>query len=177
MSDRLDEYIDPLALAAKGRSLAGRIPLAKMERLAQSLLNTDGEAEVSLRFERDPVGLPQVVGSVKTVLTLQCQRCMQAMQLPVVLDVCLGIVRNRLQAERLPESHDPLMVSEEEITAKDIVEDELILALPIVAMHELKDCPAAEHISAEDETGQEQPVPERKNPFAVLAELKNRSND
>lgn len=169
MSDRLEELIDPLSLATKGRSIEGRIPLAKLARLAPSLLSTEGEAEASLRFGIDEGRMPNVSGHVRATLILQCQRCMQGMQYKVDSRIRLGIVTSRKAAESLPEYYDPLLVSGAEIKAADIVEDELILALPIVAMHEMTECPAGGKFQPQGEA-----EPKRENPFAVLAELKKK---
>jgi uncharacterized protein len=169
MSDRLDELIEPLLLAAKGRTLKGRIPLAQLGRLVPSLYGTEGFAEAELRFDRDEVGLPCIKGRINALLTLQCQRCMQAMTLPLTVEVSLGIVTSKDAAEKLPENYDPLLVTAEPMKVADIVEDELILALPLVAMHEIKDCPSGERFQrTEEETAE----PARENPFAILAELK-----
>lgn len=170
MSDHLGEFIEPLSLAEKGRTLTGRLPLSRLDRLCQSLYNGKGEVNISLHFDKDEVGQPNVTGQIETTLQLKCQRCMQAMELPLSVDVHLGLVRTQRQAESLPENYDPLLISDEPITAADIVEDELILALPLVALHEMKDCPAADWVAGDDE--QDEPAPQRENPFAVLAELK-----
>lgn len=173
MSDRLDDLIEPLALAAKGRTLKGQVPLAQLERLVPSLYGAEGVAEVELCFDRDEVGLPCVKGTITAELTLQCQRCMQAMVLPLTIDVSLGIVTSKAAAEKLPDNYDPLLVGAEPIKVADIVEDELILALPIVAMHEVKDCPSGDQYQRTEE---EAVQPKRENPFAVLAELKKESH-
>ncbi len=167
MSDHLDELIEPLFLAEKGRTLTGRLPLSRLDRLCQSLQDGKGVVDISLDFDRDEVGQPRVMGRLTAILQLQCQRCMQTMGLPVSVDVHLGIVRTQRQAESLPDNYDPLLVSDEPMTAADIVEDELILALPLVALHEMADCPAAGAPAGQDEV-----VAQRENPFAVLAELK-----
>ncbi len=176
MSDHLGELIEPLSLAEKGRTLVGRLPLLGLDRLCQSLQNGKGEVDVSLHFDRDEVGQPRVTGRLAVTLQLQCQRCMQAMDLPLSVDVHLGIVRTQKQAESLPDNYDPLLIPDEPMTAADIVEDELILALPLVALHEMKDCPAADTLAGQDEQDDEV-VPRRENPFAVLAELKKQRND
>ena len=178
MSDHLGEIIEPFSLAEKGRTLSGQLPLLGMDRLCQSLQNGKGVVDASLHFDKDEVGQPRVIGRLAAVLQLQCQRCMQAMDMPVSVDVHLGIVRTQKQAESLPDNYDPLLVSEQPITAADIVEDELILALPLVALHEMKDCPAAEALAGQDEQDEQgEVVPQRENPFAVLAELKKERND
>jgi len=146
MSDHLGELIEPLSLAEKGRTLTGQLPLSRLDRLCQSLQDGKGEVGVSLHFDKDEVGQPRVMGRLAAILQLQCQRCMQAMDMPVSVDVHLGIV-----------------------------EDELILALPLVALHEMKDCPAADAQVGQDE--QNKVSPQRENPFAVLAELKKERND
>jgi uncharacterized protein len=169
MSDRLEELIAPLSLAAKGRSIEGRIALAKLARLTPSLRSTEGEAEASLHFGIDEGGMPNVSGRVSATLILQCQRCMQNMAYEVDARIRLGIVTSRKAAENLPDYYDPLLVSGEEIKVADIVEDELILALPIVAMHEKTECPVADKFQ-----GQVEAEPKRENPFAVLAELKKK---
>lgn len=169
MSDRLDELIDPLALAAKGRSIEGRISLAKLARLAPSLRSTEGEAEASLHFAIDEGGMPNVIGRVRATLILQCQRCLRNMAYEVDSRIRLGIVTSRKAAEALPEYYDPLLVTGEEIQAADLVEDELILALPLVAMHETTECPVGDKFQQQAEA-----EPKRENPFAVLAELKKK---
>ncbi len=175
MSDHLGELIEPLSLAEKGRALTGRLPLSCMDRLCQSLQNGKGGVDVSLNFDKDEVGQPRVMGRLTATLQLQCQRCMQTMGLPVSVDIHLGIVRTQKQAESLPDNYDPLLVSDEPMTAADIVEDELILALPLVALHEIKDCPAVNAQAGRDE--QDEVAARRENPFAVLAELKKERND
>jgi uncharacterized metal-binding protein YceD (DUF177 family) len=60
----------------------------------------------------------------------------------------------------------------------DIIEDELILALPIVPSHELSSCPAAAHVTgsaAESPAGN--PADSEHNPFAALQELKKGKSD
>ncbi|MEE8380184.1 MAG: YceD family protein, partial [Gammaproteobacteria bacterium] len=92
------------------------------------------------------------------------------------LNVRLGIVPSREAAKSLPDSYDPLVVSGDEISIASILEDELILALPIVAMHEIENCSqgkASGSENLEQEAGQENmPSSKRENPFAVLAQLK-----
>jgi uncharacterized protein len=175
MSDPLVEIIEPLSLAARGRTLEGRIPLAALSRLVPLLQGAEGDAVYRLHFEMDEGGVPRVNGQVEATLLLQCQRCMEAMPFPVSSRVRLGIVRDRQAAEQLPANLEPLLVSEEGITVAAIVEDELILALPVVAMHELEVCPQGEAFRTNpgDDQGQGSADSEkRENPFAVLAQLK-----
>ena len=188
MSDRFTDSVEPFALATQGRTIEGEIPLADLTRLStlarspqsrdDASVDTEGSVEFTLCFDIDESGAPRIGGNVSTTLRLQCQRCMEEMDYPLTLNVKLGIVPSREAAANLPDSFDPLVVSGDETTITSILEDELILALPIVAMHEIENCSEDRASSSgsenlEQEAGQKNlPSSKRENPFAVLAQLK-----
>jgi uncharacterized protein len=193
MSDRFTDSIEPFALATQGWTIEGKIPLVELERLGALVRSSqsfndddksasddvDGDVEFALHFDIDEGGAPRVGGSASTTLRLQCQRCMKEMEYPITLNVRLGIVPSREAAANLPDNYDPLVVSGDEISIASILEDELILAMPIVAMHEIENCSQVEVISKDSEkinqeTELENLTPSgRENPFAVLAQLKD----
>lgn len=153
-----------------------------MRRLAASLVSQSARVEVTLQFLRDEARRPVVKGHIEASLRVMCQRCMRPMDLDLRLNVSLGIVQSEEQAERLPEEMDPLLVDEEPVWIADLIEDELILGLPVVATHpaDSPDChtvqtagPRIEQAPTRvkgDEGGQE-------NPFAVLSALKKGKSD
>lgn len=175
MSDRFTDCIDPFALASKGQLIEGKIALAELKRVLPLLRSSDGEVVFSLNFDTDEAGIPRIRGKVEARLMLQCQRCMEDMDFSVSSKVQLGIVPTREAAEHLPDNYEPL-VRDEETTIVSLLEDELILALPIVTMHKIEDCPMGKAFSkkmADDrETEQDDASTGRSNPFAVLAQLK-----
>lgn len=167
--------IEPFELATQRRTLEGRLPVSSFPRLMLSLITDDVEVighyqvDYVLNFGVDDGGVPGITGTLQTVLPLECQRCMEKMEFPVSVNLSLAVVKSRQAAQELPENYDPLLVlQDEDISVESIIEDELILALPQVAMHEIKDCPKGESfLNAEDGA-----APQRENPFAVLAQLK-----
>ena len=176
MSDRYTESIDPYALATQGRLIEGEVALADLKRILPLLRSSNGVVVFSLNFDVDEMGMPRVRGKVQTNLSLQCQRCMEDMEYPVLSRVRLGIVPSREAAKQIPDNYDPL-VSDEETSIVSIVEDELILALPIVAMHKIEDCPQGDtYIVKNDGQGDDKHSNAgagRENPFSVLAKLKS----
>ena len=192
MSDRFTNSIEPFALATQGWTIEGKIPLVELSRLSALVRSSlsidddsksasndiDGDAVFTLNFDIDEGSVPRIGGNVTTTLRLQCQRCMEDMEYPVTVEVRLGIVPSREAANNLPDNYDPLVVSDEEISIASILEDELILALPIVAMHDIENCSQDElrirnSGSINQEAGQENlGTVKRENPFAVLAQLK-----
>ena len=154
-----------------GFEIQGKWPIKQLKRLGESLLSDAGDLEVELRFDRDGP-IPYIVGNIKAKLELKCQRCMQSMHYPIDSSFKLGMVQNDAQLEKLPDEYEPYLLEEENNHLPDMLEDELLLALPIVAMHDF-DC--SDYLN-EQESDQEEKVEEpeadkKENPFAVLKDL------
>ncbi|HEY8035487.1 MAG TPA: YceD family protein [Methylobacter sp.] len=171
MLARLPEYIDPLHLADKRGELKGQIPISRLDRLADILFSDTGTVTVELFFGREG-RLAKVEGQIETVLELECQNCLQAIQWPVKNTVKLGIVTSLDQADRLPEDYEPLLVDEGKILLKNIVEDELLLILPTFPKHQHQ-CLAQKPDNAKVDSLQNKQQSATENPFSILAKLKN----
>lgn len=173
MSSRLPQSVQPDRLAKSGESLHGTMALKGMSRLAGFLHDTDGEVDVTLEFGIDAQRVKFVRGSLRGSLPLVCQRCLQAMSYPVDIEVSLGLVESEAEAERLPEAYEPLVVDEASMSLKGVVEDELMLALPIVPLHEEAKCAADRSHFVAGEDGGRAPADDegRQHPFGGLDEL------
>jgi len=169
MVEHLPEFIDPLALADRGRQFKGSLPLSKMTRLQDVLLDGPGEVSFVLRFGKDGK-LATVTGLVEAELRLQCQRCLGAVLWPVSCKVSLGVVRSIAEADLLAESYEPLLLEGDTLALADIVQEELLLALPAIPRHSACE-PAAQ--AAPEQAKAADAAPQRPNPFAVLAKLKH----
>ena len=170
MSSRLPEYIDPLRLAEARAVLQGQFAIAGMRRLASALHSTQGVVDVDLEFGIDEARTPYVKGVMRAGLEVVCQRCLGPMVLPVEVELALGIVTSAQEVERLPGNYDPLLVEAEPVSLADVIEDELILALPVAPVHPEQQCPPWR------DTVVEQPAEKvgKPSPFAVLAQLKDK---
>ncbi len=165
MVEHLPEIIDPLALAEKRRQFKGVLPLSKMSGLQDVVMNLEGEARVELSFGRDG-RFATVKGVVEAELQLQCQCCLEPIDWVVSSRLSLGVVRSVEEANLLPDIYEPLLLEENDIPLADIVEAELLLAIPTIPQHDRCE-PVAQ---VEKEAAPE--APDRPNPFAVLAKLK-----
>lgn len=167
---RLPHQIDPFRLAEAGTQLSGHLPLRQFSRLRELLADDSGEIAVKLDFEVDELGVPIVLGKVSARLSLTCQRCLGAFAYPVDAQIALAWIKTAQEADKLPLRYEPYLVEETPLQLNDVIEDELLLALPQIPMHELAECPASKLLKQSDKrTGE----PEQKaNPFSVLAKLK-----
>lgn len=172
MSDQLPDTIKPQSLFDTGESVSGWTPLANLDRLAALLVNNIGDVETQLDFAKDAQGLRTIRGSIKAELPLQCQRCLQAVLYPVNIKLSLAMVINAEQSERLPQAYDPLLFVTSMLSLSALIEDELILALPLVAKHVDEACHMTNGASNSQVTVVE--VAEKAHPFAALAQIKGK---
>ncbi len=175
-----DKPTDPRALelrgaCADGAQLEGRWPLALFERLLPSLAEPPGDALVTWQVQatQKPVtgGDPErwLHLQAQATVPLQCQRCLAAMAQPVALDRRFRFVTGEEEAERLDEeSDDDVLALPVRLDLQELLEDELILALPLVPRHEGV-CPDPLPAPAAGEPAAEG---ERPHPFAALAALR-----
>lgn len=175
MLARLPEYIDPLYLADKRGALKGQIAISNLGRLADMLFDDTGLVAIEFFFQREG-RLASIDGHIEAVLQLRCQNCLAALPWPINSQIKLGIVTSIEQADKLPEAYEPLMVEGETVLLKDIIEDELLLALPAFPKH-LHACVDIPHLEENKQTNKAQvregDAPARENPFSILANLKN----
>lgn len=170
MLDRLPKYIDPLHLADKRSVLQGLIPLNCFDRLAGLLLDDSGSVAVDLNFSREGK-LAVIEGKIEAELHLVCQNCLQDLTWPIDNRIRLAAVTSIEEADRLAEEYDPLLLEEEKILLKDIVEDELLLILPQYPKH-MHDCLDQSGYSSETSTESQNTKSNRENPFSILTNLK-----
>lgn len=161
--------VDPFRFADNETHLQGSLPIKNMQRLCASLAEHQGEIEANMRFGVDEQGIRYLSGHLATHLSLQCQRCMKSFDYEIIDDFKLGIVQTEEEANNLPERYDPLVINGPELFIQDVIEDELIVSLPIVPMHEPKDCEIKLPFRAESDGMSEL---EKDNPFKVIELLR-----
>jgi len=150
------------------------MPVAALERLCGALAGNVGEVSFRLDFGRDGLGTDYVDVHAQAPLTMICQRTLEPFVLPVTVDSRLGLIRRERDEAGLPPGCEPLLVAEDgRLRPADVIEDELLLALPLVPVNPDSSLPdaAVDHGA----TGQDDAAGQENNPFAVLRELKKQA--
>ncbi|MDO4769977.1 MAG: DUF177 domain-containing protein [Brachymonas sp.] len=165
----------PIAtLADAGAALQGQTPLHELPRLASACAASVGDTLISWQAQcstRQPPGQSQEVWlelQAEVPLTLECQRCLQAMPEPLQVQRAFRFAPDEATAARLDEElEEDVLVISRHFDLLELIEDELIMALPFAPRH--ADCqPAA---SLQDDSVR---IDEQPHPFAVLQQLKNK---
>ncbi|MFC3551233.1 YceD family protein [Lysobacter cavernae] len=166
MSANLPEMLDAWRMVAARRGVEGRVPLSSLTRLQDSLVDTEGEVRFALDFDRDALKVPYVELRIDAELPLTCQRSLERFLLPVQIVQRLGLIRDEAEEAALPPGYEPLLMPENGmLRTVELVEDELILAVPVVPIS-----PGTETV--EGDWPAEEAESERPNPFAALSALK-----
>jgi len=104
-------------------------------------------------------------------LSLTCQRCLGVVNVPVVVDRWFRFVPSEQVAEQEDEdAEEDLLVLETHFKLHDLIEDEVLLAMPLVPRHD--ECPGKVKLSAVDPDFEVAQAAKPK-PFEALAALKN----
>ena len=166
------------AFAQDGETLSLDTPLQKMERLAQETQGLQPESRVQwkavaeLRERTGPEADIWLHLTAKTVVPLTCQRCMLPLLTPLEVDRWYRFVASEdIAMAEDDQSEEDLLVMEPQFDVVSLLEDELLMALPLVPMHDV--CPTAAHASLEGPAAPDLPS-EKLNPFAVLSQLKKK---
>ena len=162
-NSRVPEVLDAWRMVAARREFAGRIPLVAMTRLRGSLLEPDGDARYTLAFDTDALQVPYAELRIDAELPLECQSSLRRFLLPVQLVQRLGLVRDEADEAALPPDYEALLVPDDGmLKPAELVEDELILALPVVPVAPDAEAVERDFAPTVEETAQ-------ANPFAALA--------
>jgi len=166
----MPERFNPAELADTEAAFEGRLQPDALPRLRAATLTIEAPVTLQVAFYRDMGGHCVAEGRAATTVSLTCQRCMEPVRLELDAAFRLGVVEDDAAAAALPEDLEPQVVGHHALTPATLIEDELLLALPVVARHaDPADCGSrARHMSA-GEAAQN----ERNNPFSVLKDLKS----
>lgn len=167
MSAESPVAVDAWRMVSARRVLEGELPLAELPRLSSLLNDAQGSARYRIEFGRDALEVPFAKLSIDAGLPLVCQRSLQSFVEPVVIEQLLGLLRDEAGEAALPPGYEALLVPEDgRLVAAEMVEDELILAVPVIPV-----APGSEAVERDWPVAEEEAA--AINPFAALSALKS----
>jgi uncharacterized protein len=168
----LPRELDLRGLAAREASISGVAAITDLGRLMSAGVGLVAPASAAFEFRRDEEGRYGVEAQITAEVVLECQRCLGEMTQLLETRTVMACIWDDEDAAQLPSSYEPLIV-QETANLSDIVEEELLLALPASPMH-AEDCITdAQRVALGDEEGCIESEGRKESPFAVLAKLKS----
>ncbi len=171
MLETLPKWIDSKRLAVKGHHLKGQVAIPKLsQRLCDILYDTDGYVQIDWKFVLDDKKHPTISGQITTQLKILCQRCLTPAVITVNTKIALVVFNEEpSQYEELPLDYEVIILPNKPVSLLTLIENELILALPIVAKHEI--CPSNQFEIQDKAIEQDEVIEQDDNPFRVLAKI------
>ena len=170
------DRLDVKAFAQAGGRLSGHDSLLRYKRLAQEAkglhpdLLVDWQASGEVRTALGGMGQVWMRLSVRASFPMECQRCLTPVDVPLEVDREFRFVADEATAEALDdECEEDLLAMSREFDLRELIEDELLMALPVVPRHD--ECPTAVPMASTDDDF-EAAIEEKPNPFAALAALR-----
>lgn len=158
------QFIDlPLLIEQRG-TISGEFALALMPRLLEITVDDSGSVWFELAFGRDDQGIHCITGQYSVSLQAYCQRCLNPVSLCQSGKICLAVVTDRIRMQELPVHYEPLLHDSGSLSLVMLLEDEILLGLPIAPAHSIAECPS-DSLMREYSTV-------RDTPFTVLKNLK-----
>lgn len=174
----LPVYVDSRRAFQQGIDIAGYLDLKSLPRLAQleaSAATNPARIEASLAFRIADDGSKVITGAVLLRMDVVCQRCLEPVHQEVKDEIALALVRSEELAKELNERWDPWVAEDPKLSLAPLIEEQLLLSMPIVSAHAEDDCHPAltDRSGSVTEPSSEQRRTAAENPFAVLAKLKD----
>lgn len=161
--------IDPLKFAREGRSQTGTLAIAALDsRVHDDLSDTDGEVKYTLSGHVDPLRRAVLRLTLDATISVRCQRCLSSMPYVLKTDSSMTLFTDEEKLEAACEADETLdaIMAEPELDVVRLVEDEIIMGLPLSPKHD--DCGTDALARAKTD---------KPNPFAVLAALKGTKSE
>lgn len=167
MENALPRQINLLQATDQGLQICGNMPQYLLPRLMASCTDQAGWVSLDLQFEKSHDGLRQMRGSVKTNLAVICQRCLQPMTIDIEAKPRVVFVGTSEGLSELTADTEAI-ITDKPVALAQLVEDELLLALPMMPKHEFGRCSC----NTAGNTEQQGRQAKGNHPFTVLSHLK-----
>lgn len=154
---------DPFRFAIDGQGVSGEVPLADLARLADMLVDQQGKMSYSVTGELGQDRQARLRIKASGMLSMQCQRCLGRMEWRLDIERVLGLVRKGqpIPDEELENDEFDAIEATGDMDTLALVEDEVVLAMPIAPRHERCDVPYPS-----------EGVAKKESPFASLGSFR-----
>ena len=171
---RIPVTVDPVKCANKKVTYEGLVPAKTLTRFQELLVESCPDPDVKVEFGIDEQGISYFAGDAKVHVQVRCERCNTPLAVDIFAQFAYAPVTKRQVADDFPESYEAIEANEfGEINLHGLIEDELILAMPLVPKHDAKSCQVDRDAMTWGEIDESE-KDESDNPFAVLQELKRK---
>ncbi len=168
-------YVDARKAFQQDVKISGNVALDRLPRFRELLADEQADIQVELHFGLNSAGRKLISGALQADVAVQCQRCLESLRLTLNDEIRLALVRDEAEANRLEADLEPWINEDYKLDLASLVEEQLMLCMPIVSYHADASCQDALGYQLPADPVDKEPVSEvAENPFAVLEKLKKK---
>lgn len=171
----VDNIVDSVVCARAGSTIARHFSAADLPRLSEAGGHEGSSIEATFQFAHFD-DRPTVSGQLRGTAVLTCQRCMRPVS--VEMDDSFQVLLVEEDRSDEPGGYEPVVANPSRLDLRWLAEEQVLLALPLVPMHESEDCPKGTiaHSVDDDEVASDEPAEEAdaavtQQPFRNLRDL------
>ncbi|MFK7862851.1 MAG: DUF177 domain-containing protein [Pseudohongiellaceae bacterium] len=167
-------YVDTRKVFQQTETLKGTIEFDRLPRFQDCLLEIRGNVHVELEFSTNKSKQRVITGKLSAPSSVACQRCLEAVQIEVTDSFQLALVKKEADIDKLDDLLDPWFCEDHKLDVAAMVEEQLLLCLPLVSKHDDKNCLSSLGYEQQDKGNEElEDRPLKESPFAILKVLKD----
>ena len=177
-NDPFPERVVARKLCQQKGTINTLVSFGKLQRFCEYLLDQDGQVKVDLHFDRDESGHKVIKGQIETNVRMLCQRCLEATYVEVASECSVTLADTETEAKKIAERYsgsldklEIILCEEGKLELLTLLEDELIMSLPVVAVHDDENC-NTELIAIQDSAHTLEPVRGKIEGLEALEKLK-----
>jgi len=159
----LPTHIDPRKLALQGYLLEGEVKTDSLPRLAS--------LKAAVQFELDESRAKVAHGTADVTIDVICQRCLDTVQIDLHADFAVQVIWSEDHLHRVASNYEPWLVVDRMASLSELLEDEILLALPLVNYHKVGECTGDTFLN---EVASEPDGTISDSPFSILEQLKQK---
>lgn len=169
----LPQYVDTRRIFQQGAELSGKVALQRLPEFRNSLASAQATIAATLQFGMDDSGHRLIAGTVQADVEVTCQRCLSPVGIHMQDQINLAVVNDEAAAARLKPELDPWICPDIKLHLAAVVEEQLLLSLPMVCYHAEGECPRTLDYTVGASASDDESVDAAgENPFAILQQLK-----
>jgi len=182
----VENTVNAMLLAARGAQVVRDYCVTQLSRISELAVNDQAQARLSVRFHLVDARAG-IAGRATANLRLVCQRCLGAVQVLVDDEFQVVLIASETEMDQVPEAQDVVIADATRLELSWLLEEQLLLAMPLVPTHATADECAQSRVAMGREAGEagkvvvdvadapEIAAPETQRPFANLRDVLNQN--
>ncbi len=170
LDSSIQAYVDTRKVFLGQGNISGQLSLARLPRFVECLADDVGSVSVELIFALNDAGQRLISGHLQAQVNVLCQRCLNPLAIELTDEIRLALLKDEEAVRQLDPALDPWFCEGHKLDLAELVEEQLILCMPIVSYHDSSACiDRRNYVSGESN---ESAANLLENPFNVLKSLK-----